>query len=57
MIRTSFLSKNLLNTRYLVNHKKPAVECIIFYYLVPSHKPQKYIYKIKYHQTAPPTFD
>jgi hypothetical protein len=28
-----------------------------FYNLVPSHKPPKYIYKIKYHPTAPPTFD
>ena len=57
MLRTSFLAKNLTNTRYLVNHKQPAVDCKHIFILVPSHKPPKYIYKIQYHKTAPPTFD
>jgi hypothetical protein len=41
MLRTSFLAKNLANKRYLVNHKKPAVDCtyiILFQYHHINHQ-------------------
>lgn len=57
MLRPTNLAKLATTARYVKNHKKPVVESKQYWNTVPTSKPPKYIYEIKYHPNANPGSD
>ena len=57
MLRSSNLARLALQSRHGQNDKRPVVESKDIINWVPSKVPPKYVYEIKYHQSANPGID